>query len=32
MVIDSHTGIFPVENGLSVALLREGGGEKVVFM
>lgn len=31
MVIDSHTGVFPVENGLSLALLREGG-EKVVFM
>jgi hypothetical protein len=32
MVIDSHTGVFPVENGLSFALLREKGEERVVFM
>lgn len=29
MVIDSHTGVFQVENGLSCALLRGGVGEEV---
>lgn len=31
MGIDSHTGVFPVENGLSRALLREGGEERKLF-
>lgn len=30
MVIDSPTGVFQVENGLSFALLRDRVGEKVV--
>lgn len=32
MAIDSHTGVFQVENGLSLALLREGIGEKVKLL
>jgi len=31
MVIDSHTGVFQVENGLSFALLRDSVEDKVVI-
>lgn len=30
MIIDSHTRVFQVENRLSLALVREGVGEKVI--
>lgn len=32
MVIDSHTRVFQVENGLSLALLREEVGGKVKLL
>ena len=32
IVIDSRTGVFQVENRLSLALLKEGVGEKVKLL
>lgn len=32
MIIDSHTGVFQVENRLSLAFVREGIGKKVQLL